>query len=528
MSNIINTTAFFLSCPKCKESVPLIKLIPFNSDKPFLQTEITCRCQKNQPFAIPLIQYLSQNNNNKCSSIKNDCEKHKKVNKMHCLTCNENLCKSCRSLHVNHHTIEISDYSKKTEKELPFSSLKSYLSYANKYIQILTENKNKLCQRINNEIIRLSELKMKIDEEFMMFIDINSRLIHYYSIIYQNYLVNKKHFVCIDNLKNNSLFTLNALKIDSNSSIESEAIMWKKYYDSNFFLSFNKYRSFPVCSRILANHTSYVKTVCQLPNQRIASGSGDKTIKIWNRNNGNIVGSLIGHSDCINKVLLLNDGLMLSCSGDYKMIIWDINTLQSVNIISVFTSGIWCINQLENGDIAAGSINREIKIFSYPSFKHQFTLMAHKVSVWSIFPLQGGKLISGDNAGTINVWNIETRSLIKTLTEHQQAVWEVIQIRDGRVLSVSNDSFICVWDINTYKCLKKIKEHTGYIFSIVELRDGSFASGSQDQTIKIWNEITYACIYTLKGHTGCPNTIIQLDDGALVSGSDDQTVRIWE
>jgi len=57
---------------------------------------------------------------------------------------------------------------------------------------------------------------------------------------------------------------------------------------------------------------------------KVASGSGDKTIKIWNTNTGQCVSTLTGHSSAVRAVSWSPDGSMLaSGSDDYTIKLWD-------------------------------------------------------------------------------------------------------------------------------------------------------------------------------------------------------------
>ncbi|NJM85689.1 MAG: hypothetical protein HC839_06355, partial [Leptolyngbyaceae cyanobacterium RM2_2_21] len=50
------------------------------------------------------------------------------------------------------------------------------------------------------------------------------------------------------------------------------------------------------CTHLLQAHTSWVRSVAVSPNGRwIASGSGDKTVRIWSLSSGKLRQVLVGH-----------------------------------------------------------------------------------------------------------------------------------------------------------------------------------------------------------------------------------------
>ena len=62
-----------------------------------------------------------------------------------------------------------------------------------------------------------------------------------------------------------------------------------------------------------------------IDNQFVISGSTDKTIKIWNKNDGTVKNTFIGHTDSLLALLMLDNGLLASGSVDKTIKIWNID-----------------------------------------------------------------------------------------------------------------------------------------------------------------------------------------------------------
>jgi WD40 repeat protein len=61
------------------------------------------------------------------------------------------------------------------------------------------------------------------------------------------------------------------------------------------------------------------------PDGTVASGSADKTIKLWNTNTGQCVSTLSGHSHYVTSVAWNNDGTKLaSGSWDKTVKVWSV------------------------------------------------------------------------------------------------------------------------------------------------------------------------------------------------------------
>jgi WD40 repeat protein len=69
-----------------------------------------------------------------------------------------------------------------------------------------------------------------------------------------------------------------------------------------------------------------VKSIAFSPNgQYLATGSGDRTIKIWDIETGQILQTLTGHLNRVLSVSYSPDGkLLISGSGDETIKLWDL------------------------------------------------------------------------------------------------------------------------------------------------------------------------------------------------------------
>lgn len=86
-------------------------------------------------------------------------------------------------------------------------------------------------------------------------------------------------------------------------------------------------------SNILEGHTDSVYSIRYSPDGKtLASGSLDKTVRIWDIKSGECLHVLKGHSDAVHYVCYSPDGKTLSSSSaDKTVILWDINNDKCVS-----------------------------------------------------------------------------------------------------------------------------------------------------------------------------------------------------
>ncbi|CAF1013692.1 unnamed protein product [Brachionus calyciflorus] len=114
----------------------------------------------------------------------------------------------------------------------------------------------------------------------------------------------------------------------------------------------------------LTGHTSGVSSLTVLNNGNLASGSVDRTIKIWNTNDFSLVRTLTGHTDIVRTLSVLKNGNLASGSSDRTIKIWNTNDGSLIRTITGFINAVYAISVLNNGNLASGSDDGSIKIWN--------------------------------------------------------------------------------------------------------------------------------------------------------------------
>ena len=72
-------------------------------------------------------------------------------------------------------------------------------------------------------------------------------------------------------------------------------------------------------------HTYWVWSVAFGQGNILASGSGDRSIKIWNAENGQLIRTLNGHTNSVISVAFGEGNVLASVSDDNSVNIWNIS-----------------------------------------------------------------------------------------------------------------------------------------------------------------------------------------------------------
>jgi WD40 repeat protein len=288
------------------------------------------------------------------------------------------------------------------------------------------------------------------------------------------------------------------------------------------------------CVQTLKGHRGYVASVAFSHDSTwLASGSFDKTVKIWDTSSGECIQTLKGHVNGVASVAFSHDSTRLaSGSWDRMVKIWDTSSGECVQTLTGHSDHVESVAFSHNSiHLASGSWDKTVKIWDTSSGEYVQTFKEHSNNVASAaFSHNSTHLASGSWDGTVNIWDTSSGKCIQTLEDHRYNVESVAFSHDSTQLaSGSWDSKVMIWDTSSGKCVQTLEGHRHSVESVAFSHDSAWlASGSVDKTVMIWDTSSGKCVQTLEDHRNSVTSVaFSHDSTRLASGSWDMTVKIW-
>ncbi|MFW6358218.1 MAG: WD40 repeat domain-containing protein [Chroococcales cyanobacterium] len=304
----------------------------------------------------------------------------------------------------------------------------------------------------------------------------------------------------------------------------------------------------------LTSHTNTIPSVAIDPNGKwVASVSWDTTLKLWELNTGRLIKTKEGHSQALLCVTFVGSDRLATGSFDQTVKLWQIEESETrddrIIVTETLTGHLGSVRSLaatpDGQRLASGSYDHTIKLWnlSEGEVQHSFYDPTGYVEAIALTP-DGQYLANAGGDGCISLWNVNQQLFASVLTGNVSSVESLTISPNGELLAVGCvDGSIRLWRLNAsafdanlqHSPAAILQGHLGQVMSLVFCDQGQrLISGSIDGTIRIWDLSSGEQVAILRKAesdtplVGVTSLALSPDGQFLVAGRVDGKLNIWQ
>lgn len=273
-------------------------------------------------------------------------------------------------------------------------------------------------------------------------------------------------------------------------------------------------------------------------NKRLAIGTGDGSISIWDAERGKKQRDLDGHRGSVSALVFATLGFepekspLVSGGQDGSMLIYTFEKEEPVMTLTR-RSAVLCLASFKTV-LWSGSVDGFIGRWAPRDAKSYRAFGEHTSWVNSLAIDRDAKLLaSGSSDNTVRLWSLETEKPLHTFHIKEGEVRSVSLSPDGKTLAAGiRYGGLKVWDVETKKLLADLHLYPDETWAVRFTPDGkalACAGGAWNKPSAVhlfragdWKETK---MLPLTGEGLC--LAISNDGRRLAAGTWDRTVRIW-
>ncbi len=273
---------------------------------------------------------------------------------------------------------------------------------------------------------------------------------------------------------------------------------------------------------MLSGHSHFVQDLALSLDSRFAlSASWDKTLRLWDLNNGTSTVTFVGHEKDALACSFSADNRQIASGGrDHDLKIWNTVGDEKFTVEDEkhgdWVSAVRFSPDTKSNTLATGSWDGTIKVWDSQSMSLQNTFVGHTNAVTTLaYAQKSCYLASGGKDGHIILWNIEQGKHLKHRV-HSAPINQVLFSTTKYWIVAAADDGLVLWDLVNDQVISEISVNLGEDDESDEESDSD--SDGKEKEKKVVEKKKVPCLSVAWSANG----------NFLYTGWADNTVRVYE
>ena len=251
--------------------------------------------------------------------------------------------------------------------------------------------------------------------------------------------------------------------------------------------------------------------------------------QVWNLNHEEAQVTLVGHDRPIHAILFdpLDRSKLATCSGDTTVKIWDTFTGETLHVLTGHTALVNSLNFSRDGKrLLSGGADERVIVWDVNAGNVILNVWDSEGVVWSIASSNDGtKFVSCSDEGTSQICSLDSKQALATLGECNGPVVTVrFSPDDSRVLAVCKNPAAVVYNALTGQIVFDVETEKADFSP-----DGKLLAGYwKDNLVRVWDATDGAEVKTLELPSEDLHALVfTCDSKRLVTSSGTQII-VWD
>ncbi|GFR44655.1 hypothetical protein Agub_g5945 [Astrephomene gubernaculifera] len=293
--------------------------------------------------------------------------------------------------------------------------------------------------------------------------------------------------------------------------------------------------------RVISGHLGWVRCVAVDPgNEWFATGSADRTIKIWDLASGQLKLTLTGHIEQVTGLAVsARHPYMFSCGLDKMVKCWDLEQNKAIRSYHGHLSGVYCLALHPGLDVLmTGGRDSVVRVWDMRSKVQAMVLAGHDQTVCSLLAQAADpQVISGSHDSTIRLWDLRRGRASSVLTHHKKSIRALAQHPSEFAFASASAENIKKWALPDGDFLHNmLSQQRAIINSMAINQDGVIATGGDNGSLWFWDWRSGHCFQqdetqvqpgSLESEATLYDMAFDASGSRLITAEGDKTVKMW-